>query len=118
MFVTVANAMVLNNFVGPSHAATDLGLPSPSSRTMASPDTTGTSTSSPSAIISEAIETCWRSIPRVFITPNVIASVMGIEIAIRTAVRQLQKPIRATMIDQNQRFDQAVREKFDLVAHL
>ena len=92
----VANAIVLNSFVGPSQAATDLGWPAPSSRTIASPDTTGTSTNSPSAMISEAIETCCRSIPRVLMTPNVIASVIGIDTAIRMAVRQLQKPIKAT----------------------
>jgi len=76
--------------------ATELGWPAPSSRTIASPDTTGTSTNNPSAMISEAIETCCRSIPRVLITPNVMASVMGIDAAIRMAVRQLQKPIKAT----------------------
>jgi len=97
MFVIVANAITLNSLVGPSHAAIALGSPSPSSRTMASPETTGTSTRSPSAIISEAMETCWRSMPSVFITPNVIASVMGIAAATKTAVRQLQKPIRATI---------------------
>ena len=96
IFVTVAYAIVLNSFVGPSHAAVDLGWPSPSSRTIASPDTTGTSTSSPSAMISEAIETCCRSIPSVLMTPNVIASVIGMDAAISMAVRQLQKPTRAT----------------------
>src|SRR6201984_2999986 len=96
IFVTVAYAIVLNSFVGPNHAAVDLGWPSPSSRTIASPDTTGTSTSNPRAMISEAIETCCRSIPRVLMTPNVIASVIGIDAAINMDVRQLQKPIRAT----------------------
>src|SRR5215469_3907051 len=95
IFVRVANAIVLNSFVGPSHAAVDLGWPAPSSRTIASPDTTGTSTSKPRAMISEAIETCCRSIPRVLMTPKVIASVIGIDAAINKAVRQLQKPIRA-----------------------
>ena len=47
-------------------------------------------------MISEAIETCCRSIPSVLMTPNVIASVIGIDTAIRMAVRQLQKPIKAT----------------------
>src|SRR5580704_1773545 len=74
----------------------DRGCPAPSSRTIASPDTTGTSTNSPSAMISEAIETCCRSIPSVLMTPNVIASVIGMDTAIRMAVRQLQKPIKAT----------------------
>src|ERR1700755_2246744 len=97
IFVPVANAIVLNSLVGPSHAAVDLGWPSPSSRAIASPETTGTSTSNPRAMISEAIETCCRSIPRVLMTPNVIASVIGIDAAISRAVRQLQKPISATM---------------------
>src|ERR1700761_2427905 len=39
MFVIVANAMTLKSLVGPAQAAMGLGLPSPSSRTMASPDT-------------------------------------------------------------------------------
>ena len=47
-------------------------------------------------MISEAIETCCRSIPSVLMTPNVIASVIGMDTAIRMAVRQLQKPIKAT----------------------
>src|SRR5947209_6346528 len=90
MFVTVANAIVLNSLVGPSQAAMDLGWPAPSSRTIASPDTTGTSTSRPRAIINEAMETCWRSIPSVLITPNVIAKVIGIDTAMSSEVRQLQ----------------------------
>ena len=49
--------------VGPSQAASSRGVPWPSSRLIASPATTGMSTSRPSAMISVAIETCWRSMP-------------------------------------------------------
>ncbi len=44
----------------------------------------------------EAIDTCWRSMPSVSIIPKVIASVSGMDIAIRSAGRHSQKPTRAT----------------------
>ena len=47
-------------------------------------------------MISEAIETCCRSIPSTCIIPNVIASVIGIDSAISSAERHSQKPISET----------------------
>jgi hypothetical protein len=63
---------------------------------MASPATTGSSTSRPSAMISEAIDTCCTSRPSISIMPNVIASVMGIDSAISSADRHSQNPISDT----------------------
>src|SRR5689334_13318357 len=82
MFVIVANMIAFASLVGPHHAATTLGCPAAKSRLIASPATTGSSTSKPNAMINEAIETCWRSMPSTYIMPNVIASVIGIESAI------------------------------------
>ncbi len=96
MFVMVANTIAVASFVGPSHAAMPLGWPASRSRLMASPATTGSSTSSPRAIMSDAIDTCWRSMPSRCIIPKVMASVRGIEMAIRTAERHSQKPTSAT----------------------
>ena len=47
-------------------------------------------------MMSDAIETCWRSIPSTCIIPNVIASVIGIDSAISSADRHSQKPISDT----------------------
>ena len=47
MLVIVANRIACASLVGPSHAATTRGCPSASSRLMASPATTGSSTSKP-----------------------------------------------------------------------
>ena len=63
MFVTVAKKMARASLVGPSHAARRPGLPASSSRLMASPATTGSSTRSPSEMISAAIDICWMSMP-------------------------------------------------------
>ena len=57
--------------------------------------TTGSSTSSPSAMMSEAMEICCRSIPSIAIIPKVIARVSGMLIASSVAERHSQKPIRA-----------------------
>src|SRR5215475_10934975 len=59
MLVMVANMIAFASLVGPHHAATTLGCPAARSRLIASPATTGSSTSRPKAMISEAIETCW-----------------------------------------------------------
>jgi hypothetical protein len=47
-------------------------------------------------MISDAIETCCRSIPSRYIIPKVIASVIGIDNAISTAERHSQKPMSDT----------------------
>ena len=47
-------------------------------------------------MISEAMETCCKSIPRTYIMPNVSASVIGIASAMRIAERQLQNPSHET----------------------
>ena len=49
-------------------------------------------------MMSEAIETCWTSIPSRCIMPNVIESVSGIAIAMSSAERHSQKPTSATRI--------------------
>ena len=64
MLVIVAYIIAVASFVGPSQAATPRRLPAASSRLMASPATTGSSTSRPSAMISVAMETCCRSMPQ------------------------------------------------------
>ena len=69
MFVIVAKRIARASFVGPSHAETMGGCPRARSRLMASPATTGSSTSSPSAMMSEAIEICCRSIPSKYMSP-------------------------------------------------
>src|SRR5262245_6305907 len=91
MFVIVAYRIAVASLVGPSQAATTGGWPNARSLLIASPATTGSSTSKPSAIISVAIETCCKSMPSRCIMPNVIASVTGIEIAINNAERHSQK---------------------------
>ena len=48
-------------------------------------------------VISEAIETCCRSIPHNCINPKVIASVIGIDTAMSSADRHSQKPMSETM---------------------
>ena len=58
MLVMVANTIAFASLVGPSQDARSRGEPEPSSRLIASPATTGMSTSKPSAMISVAIETC------------------------------------------------------------
>ena len=63
---------------------------------MASPATTGSSTSSPSAIISDAIDTCCRSMPSAYIEAKVSASVNGMASAMTSAERHSQNPISAT----------------------
>src|SRR5262250_2060641 len=90
MLVIVANIMALASLVGPSQAATRGGWPRTRSRLMASPATTGSSTRSPSAMISVAIETCCKSIPSINIMPYVMASVSGIEMAMRRGARHDQ----------------------------
>ncbi len=47
-------------------------------------------------MINVATETCWMSMPSRYNTPKVIASVMGMEIAISTADRHSQKPSHDT----------------------
>ena len=66
-------------------------------RLIESPATTGSSTSNPRAMIRVATETCWMSMPRRYIMPNVIASVMGMEIAMSRAERHSQNPMRETI---------------------
>ena len=78
ILVMVANMMAVASLVGPSQAATVRGFPPSSSRLMASMATTGSSTNSPRAMISDAMETCWMSTPSTSIMPNVMASVTGI----------------------------------------
>ena len=96
MFLIVAKRIAVASFVGPSHVATSGDFPSFNARLMASPATTGSSTSRPRAMMSEATDTCCRSTPRTDIIPNVIATVIGIESAISSAERHSQKPISAT----------------------
>ena len=96
MFVTVAYMMAVASLVGPSQAATTGGRPSASERLMASPATTGSSTSRPRAMIREAIETCCRSMPSMCIMPKVMARVRGMERAMSRAERHSQKPMRET----------------------
>src|SRR5688500_3354900 len=96
MLVSVAYSIVVNSLVGPNHAATDFLCPCPNARSIESPDTTGTSTRRPKAMISDAMETCCKSIPKTYIMPKVSASVIGIESAIRIAERQLQNPSQDT----------------------
>ena len=98
MFVMVAYRIAFESFVGPSQAATRRLLPCASSRLIASPATTGSSTSSPKAMISEAIDICWISRPSNCMKPNVMARVTGIEIAISSAERHSQNPISETKI--------------------
>ena len=62
---------------------------------MATPATTGSSTSNPSARISDAIEICWMSMPNACIRPNVIARVIGMHSASTNAVRHSQNPTSA-----------------------
>src|SRR6266568_958714 len=90
MFVMVAYRIAFESFVGPSQAATRRLLPCASSRLIASPATTGSSTSRPKAIINEAIDICWISKPSNCMKPNVMARVTGIEIAISSAERHSQ----------------------------
>ena len=47
-------------------------------------------------MISEAMDTCCRSIPRRYIIPKVMPRVSGMEMDISNAKRQLQKPIQET----------------------
>jgi hypothetical protein len=47
-------------------------------------------------MISEAMDTCCKSIPSRYIIPKVIPSVRGMEMDISNASRQLQKPIQET----------------------
>jgi hypothetical protein len=47
-------------------------------------------------MMSDAIDTCCRSIPAICIRPNVIASVIGIDSAINRADRHSQKPMSET----------------------
>ena len=54
----VAKIIAFASFVGPIHDARSRGEPEPSSRLIASPATTGISTSKPRAMISVAMETC------------------------------------------------------------
>jgi hypothetical protein len=63
---------------------------------MASPATTGSSTSRPRAMIKEASETCCRSIPRLKIMPKVSARVVGMESMTSRAERHSRNPSRAT----------------------
>jgi hypothetical protein len=95
MLVIVANRIAVASLVGPSHDATSGFHPEASARLMASPATTGSSTRSPSAMISDATEICCRSIPRRCIIPNVIARVSGIDSARSSAERHSQNPISA-----------------------
>ncbi len=95
-FVSVAKKIARASRVGPIHAAISRGIPPASSRSIASPATTGMSTRSPSAMISVAIDTCWMSTPSISIAPNVIASVTGMDVAISSAERQFQNPISDT----------------------
>ena len=97
MFVTVAYMIAVASFVGPSHDATIGGCPAASSRFIESPATTGSSTSSPSAMISVAIDTCCRSMPSKRIIPKDMRSVNGIDSAISSAERHSQNPINETM---------------------
>ena len=97
MLVIVANRIACASFVGPSHAATTGGWYSAKQRLIESPATTGSSTSSPSAIINVAMDTCCRSTPNTCANANVIASVIGIEMAISTAERHSQNPISETI---------------------
>ncbi len=96
MFVRVAKKIAVANFVGPSHAATRRASPAARPRLIPSPATTGTSTSRPKAIMSVATETCCRSIPNMYVTPNVMARVMGIARAMIRARRHSQNPTRDT----------------------
>jgi len=48
-------------------------------------------------MMSEAIETCCRSMPSAYMKTNVRASVSGIARAITSADRHSQNPINATM---------------------
>ena len=97
MLVMVAKMIALMSFVGPSHAAMSGGKPAPSEFLIASPATTGTSTSRPRAMISVAMEICWRSIPSMCDIPKVIKRVIGIANPISSAERQSQKPISETI---------------------
>jgi hypothetical protein len=92
----VAYKIAVASLVGPSQAAIIFGWPSARVRLIESPATTGSSTSKPSAMISVATDTCWMSTPSKYIMPKVMAKVMGMEIAIRTADRHSQKPISET----------------------
>ncbi len=96
MLVAVAYRMARASRVGPSQAAIKGGWPAANSRLMASLATTGSSTSKPRAMISEAMETCWRSTPAMYDMPNVMVRVMGMERAISSAERHSQKPSSAT----------------------
>src|SRR5258705_5543939 len=96
MLVTVTYMMAVASFVGPSQAAITGGLPSASERLMESPAITGSSTNNPRAMIKVATETCWISTPIRYKTPNVIASVTGMDMAISKAERHSQKPTHDT----------------------
>src|SRR5215212_9513635 len=87
MLVIVAYRIAFESLVGPSQAATRRLLPCASSRLIASPATTGSSTSRPKAMINEAIDICWISRPSNCMKPNVMATVTGIEIAMTSAER-------------------------------
>src|SRR5262245_19160424 len=97
MFVMVANKIADASFVGPSHAATTRGQPSPSDLLIASPATTGSSTNKPSARINDAMEICCTSSPSSCMKPKVIAKVIGMHSAINSADRHSQNPISATI---------------------
>src|SRR5580700_8645341 len=96
MFVTVAYMMAVASLLGPSHAEMILGCPSANERLIESPAITGSSTNRPRAIIKVATETCWISMPNRYSEPNVIARVMGMEMAISRADRHSQKPSHDT----------------------
>src|SRR5258708_33763113 len=93
---TVAKTWAFVGGVGPSQDAIGGGYPAARPRLMASPATTGLSTNRPNAMMSVAIETCWRSSPITAAMPRLMASVMGMEKAISSAERQSQNPIAET----------------------
>ena len=85
------------SLVGPSFTLLrDAASPSARPRLMPSPATTGTSTSRPSAMMSVATDTCCRSMPNMYVTPKVMARVIGIARAMMSARRHSPNPISDT----------------------
>ena len=81
------------------------------------PATTGSSTSSPSAMISEAIETCCRSIPSIKTMPYVMASVSGMEMAIRRSA-PFQEAQQGHQDHEADRFVEGAHKQIEVLLHL
>ena len=69
-------------------------------------------------MISDAMETCWRSIPNIYAMPNVIASVIGMASAMISASRHSQNPISDTKTTRTNGFQKRPHEEVDVLLDL